>query len=277
MQNLTLYFFTDFNYKSRTLLFKRLLWVYLLIKCVYWLIYYDFLFGENSIISLTEFTTTHFYEPAFFLNHPANSTLSLWAIFLIAALCLLNIFNRFIPYIFDFVLWLAVLNVHSRIYSALSGGELLLNQLLFYCIFISTRFSKSSLVTNQIKICIHNFGIIAVIIHVCVLYLISGIFKLNDALWLNGNALSQIAQIKHYTISSAFGLKPSLTSSALNYIVLFYQLLFPALIWVKKIKKPLLVLGIIIHLYIAFIMGLMSFGILMMISYVYFWPRQKHI
>jgi hypothetical protein len=60
---------------------------------------------------------------------------------------------------------------------------------------------------------------------------------------------------------------------ALNYVVLAYQLLFPVLVWIKKIKKPFLILGILMHLYIAFVIGLVSFGFVMILPYIYFWPN----
>jgi hypothetical protein len=57
--------------------------------------------------------------------------------------------------------------------------------------------------------------------------------------------------------------------------VLGYQLLFPVLVWIKKIKKMFLLLGILMHLYIAFVMGLVEFGSVMIISYIIFWPIKK--
>jgi hypothetical protein len=55
--------------------------------------------------------------------------------------------------------------------------------------------------------------------------------------------------------------------------VLAYQILFPAVVWFKKIKKPFLILGILMHVYISLVMGLVLFGLIMIICYAIFWEK----
>jgi hypothetical protein len=57
----------------------------------------------------------------------------------------------------------------------------------------------------------------------------------------------------------------------LNYLVIWYQLLFPVLVWIKPIKKWYLLAGIVQHLFIAFVLGLPSFGLIMIVAYAIFY------
>ena len=114
-------------------------------------------------------------------------------------------------------------------------------------------------------------------IQLCFVYFLSGLAKFSDLGWLSGSAISTITLIDHFSMWGTlknlgrFGFIALLT----NYVVLFYQLLFPVFIWIKTIKKPLLIVGILMHLYIALFMGIVEFAAIMILGYLYFWPQQK--
>ena len=58
-----------------------------------------------------------------------------------------------------------------------------------------------------------------------------------------------------------------------TWVVLGYQLAFPVLVWFKKLRWPVLLMGTGMHLFIAFAMGLMDFGFAMLVAYVIFYPN----
>jgi hypothetical protein len=181
-----------------------------------------------------------------------------------------------LPYLYDLVLWFLVLNLHNKFYPTLTGGDFLLNQLLFFNCFISGNHEVKKSVFNEIRICLHNLGAIAIITQICFVYFVSGITKLMDETWMSGSAVSMVSQVDHFSLYSHFRFsKDSALANLLTYVVMFYQLLFPVLIWFSKIKKPLIIFGIIIHLYIALGMGLFTFGLVMLIGYIFFWPYAK--
>lgn len=276
MQNPVAYFFSDYNFKTRSLWFKRLLWLFLVIKCIYWIQYFDLLFGKNSFVFLKEFDAGLLTNTAFILNKPQHSELCIWALVLLMTLSLLSLMNLKIMFVFDFLIWFLVINLHNRIYPTLTGGDYLLNQFLFFSIFIQTGFANVVNWKNHFKTFLHNFGVSAVLLQVCYVYVVSGITKLYDQDWMNGEAVAMISQIDHYSLSSRLTFDVnSIFAKILNYLVILYQLMFPVLIWITKIKKPLIIFGIIIHLYIAIVMGLVNFGLLMLIAYVYFWPSKE--
>jgi hypothetical protein len=280
LQRLNSYFFSEFHYKKQSLVFKNLLYIFLLIKCIYWLVYYPVLFGDLSLFFLKTTTQLPLIKKLafvlYFQNDPYAALLFIIPIILISSLA---IFKLSVPFVSEFIIWLLVINVHNRIYPTLTGGDFLLHQLLFFNIFISNNFSVKNKIRGEIKTLLHNLGVISVIIQVCIVYFFAAFAKLEDSQWLNGTALEVISKVEHFSLPFIVNESSNFTGilKLLNYIVLFYQLLFPILVWFKKIKIPFLIIGVLMHLYIAFVMGLMSFGVIMIISYIYFWPIKKSI
>ncbi len=276
------YFFADFNFKTRSVWFKRLLYVFLLVKCCYWLFYYNLLFGQNSIVYSHPYDIGFFKSLAFFLYNRESPGASLWFIVPLLILCIFSLFKNRIYLLFDFLIWFFVLNIFNKIYPTLTGGDYLLNQLLFFNIFISDKFTSHTVPLfmekkNKMKICAHNFSVLAVIIQICLVYFTSAITKLGNMDWRHGKAVIMASEVNHFTLPF---ISHNIDSIAIllvffNFLVLIYQLLFPLLIWVNKIKKPFIILGILMHLYIAFVMGLVSFGLIMILTYIYFWPAKE--
>ena len=127
------------------------------------------------------------------------------------------------------------------------------------------------------KICLHNFAVVAVFIQICMVYFFTSISKLGNIDWRHGKAVLMTSQVNHYSLPF---ISENVTELAvlfvfINFLVLLFQLLFPIMIWIKKTRKIFILSGVLIHLYIAFVMGLLSFGIIMIICYVYFWPNSE--
>lgn len=273
MQKLITYFFDDYRYKLQSLWFKRLLYIFVIIKCTYWLCYYNLLFGKNSIVYKEPHSIGFIKDVAFYLYNSTSNNLGY--LFLGGAI-LLSILSfilsrhpqrsRRIYVISDFILWLLVINISNNLYPTLTGGDYLLNQFLLFNCFLT--FEKNK---NYFKIPLHNFASIAIVIQICLVYFLSAIAKLSNADWLNGSAISETLQVQHYSLELFSHTKQNILNSTINYVVLFYQLFFPIVIWFKKVKKPFLIIGIVMHLFIAFIMGLMSFGFIMILGYIYFY------
>ena len=284
LNKLIAYFFDNYRYKSQSFWFKRLLYIFVLIKCVYWLLFYNLLFGADSIVYSTPKTIGYVKDFAFYLYNSSSISLSYLFIFGAMLCCILPfIFNLsfYIGWlkhlhnscpIFDFILWLIIINLNNKVYPTLTAGDYLLNQFLFFNCFIA--FFQSELALKKV---LHNFGSLAIIIQLCLVYFLSALAKLNDHQWLNGTAIATTLQVHHYSIDFFYNIKQNMFSSIITYSVLFYQLFFPILIWFKKIKIPFLIIGVIIHLFIAFVMGLTSFGFIMILGYVYFYNFKNNL
>lgn len=258
-----------------------MLYGFLIFKSVSWLWYYDLLFGTNSIVFINTGLPNGLRKFAFILyDSPGISHAFIFSmlgisIFLLAGM---KVIPMWLSLLFNFLLWLLALNLHNAIYPTLTGGNYLLNQFLFLNCFLSASWQANEKANEPLKICTHNLAAVAIMIQVCLAYFLSALAKLNDAGWLSGSAMSSIFQVNHYFVfRSAKEQLPAWLSVFFNYIVLAYQFLFPFSIFLSGFKKTFLFAGILMHLYISFVMGLTDFGIIMILGYIYFWPFKQPV
>lgn len=276
-EKIFIYFSSSIHYKRHSQLFKRLLYLLVLIKCVFWLLNYSLLFGENSMIITKPFVNLGFIKQmAFALYQMKNDSAAYFFILPCLLLALAGFFKFRIHILSDLLIWFLIINIHNRVYSTLSGGEILLNQLLFFNAFIAFS-SEANMKKEGLLVILHNLGVLSVMVQVCFVYFFSAYAKMQNDSWINGTALISTLQVSYFSNPTIINLVQSipLLFVILNYVVLGYQLLFPALIWIKKIKKPFICIGILMHLFIVFSMGLVTFGSVMILTYIYFWPLEE--
>ncbi len=277
LQNRINWFYSKYQYQFQTYWFKKLLYGFVALKTIYWLGGYQFYFGPKSLIYCAPYHIGSVKDLAFLLY--ASTDPFQGYVFLIPLL-LLSIFRvissrlYFIP---EFLAWFLVININNRLYPTLTGGDYLLNQFLLFSCFLSTSFDQSKSFFSDLKLGLHNLAVLAVIIQVCIVYSLSALAKLTDAEWLTGEAIYDISQVNHFNLFEFAGSgllsKPILIF--LNYLILLYQALFSIVVWVRPIKKPFIVIGLFMHVYIIFVMGIVEFGLIMLLSYIYFWPFKK--
>jgi hypothetical protein len=121
-------------------------------------------------------------------------------------------------------------------------------------------------------------------VHICIIYLVAGISKLQGEMWWNGNAVwatmanyefSPI-QFKLYTdflvwLPKHRWLWETLTT-LLSYGTLAFEIGFTFLIWIPRFRWVMLVGAVLFHLSIAFFMGLDTFGLMMLTLVLAFVP-----
>jgi len=254
--------------------FKQLLYIYLILRAVFWLFQYDLFFGKHAVVYSSFRGMDNFKDLAFILLNSHSSQLAYYFLFALVSCCLLALYFKKLRILFDITIWITVINLHYKIYSSLTGGDYLINQLLFFNIFLGIKWYASNSNVHFISNIIHNTAAIGIVVQVCLVYFLSGLAKIIDAEWQNGTALSIISKVDQFKLIASplqnnFG---EFILTVLNYLVLLYQVLFPFLVFIKKIKKPVLLFGMLMHLYIIVFMGLLWFGLIMMITYIFFWP-----
>jgi hypothetical protein len=275
------WFFKAYQFPFQTYWFKKALYLFVGLKAVAWLCFYELYFGSNAIVYSNYFLPHTFRDAAFLLYSNPSSVLSYFFIIPVFCLCLFAFkFDKY-NFIADLLIWFLIININNKIYPTLTGGDYLLNQFLFFNCWLRSA-HKTNLSENwrsDLQKFFHNTAIVAVIVHVCVVYFLSALAKCFDENWMSGSALDQINSVHHFRLFSAsLGTSAAFAFSPLmNYLIVGYQMLFPILIWIKKIKKLFICFGILMHLYIAVVMGLMEFGTIMLIAYIYFWPFKKTI
>lgn len=124
-----------------------------------------------------------------------------------------------------------------------------------------------------------NLGLYAGRTIVCLLYFIAACYKLSGENWLNGNAFEYVILVDEFSLPAlkSFFLSNQWIMIIANYFGLTYQVLFPFIIWFKKIKIPLLIAGAFFHLSIIFLHGLPGFGFVMICSYLLFLSNHQAI
>ncbi len=274
MQNQIKIFSEKFLFKPHAARFKQLLYIYLILRACFWLFQYDLFFGEHTVVFSSFKSMGNLKDVAFFLLNSHSPQLGYYFLSALIFCCCLALCFKKLSVLFDFLIWIIMMNLHYKIYSSLTGGDYLINQLLFFNVFLSITTFDSKSKFQFISIILHNTAVIGIIVQVCLVYFLSGLAKIIDAEWQNGTALLIISQVDQFKLiptpsQNAIG---HFVFIAINYLILLYQLLFPFLVFIKKIKKPILLFGMAMHLYIILFMGLLWFGLIMMLTYVFFWP-----
>ena len=287
LNKVTTYLFQDFHSVKESKWLRRLLYAFLLFKCSYWLIDVSIFFGDQNIISKSEVHVS-FFKSLTYLLFNCDKVICAYAFLFLALLLGLNgLFFKFLPRLSAFVIWFLVCNINNAVYPSLTAGDFLFQQLLFFNIFLSGciphQSNQKGIVSSarmDLDKALHNFGVIAIKIQICLVYFISGLSKLLDYDWIHGKAIAQIFRIEDFGIPYLYenAWKHPGIAKLLDSVVIIYQLAFAVLLSYKNIKKWYLVFGIVQHLYIAFVMGLPTFGFIMIIAYsIFYIPVKKSI
>jgi hypothetical protein len=110
-------------------------------------------------------------------------------------------------------------------------------------------------------------------VHLCILYFFSGCGKLLGASWWEGTALwGAVANIQYRTIDLTFLAWHPLLINALTLGTLFWEVSYSALIWPRLTRPLVLAMAVFVHLGIGLTMGMMEFGIAMLIANMAFLP-----
>lgn len=112
-------------------------------------------------------------------------------------------------------------------------------------------------------------------IHLCIIYFFGGLGKLRGEMWWDGSALWFAAASYEYQSNDLtwIGRYPVLVA-LLTHVTLFWEVLYPAIVWPKWTRPAALLLAVSVHLGIALFMGMITFGFMMIIANVAFVPSE---
>ncbi len=267
------YLFSEYGFQKEATLFRRLLYGFMIVKCFYWLADFDLLFGPESIVHKNSIHLSFIKSTAFLLFNSDSAFMSYAALIGGIVLSLYAFFFKSFSRLVAFTVWFLLVNIDNKIYPTLTGGDFLFQQLLFFNIFLSNFSLGKTEIGNELDKAIHNTGVAAIKIQICIVYFVAGLAKLMDADWQNGMALIQTFMINDFSLPFYYNNVEgsSVILKMMNYFIIAYQVSFPILIWIKKTKKQFLAFGVLQHLFIALVMGLPSFGFIMIIAYSIFY------
>ena len=147
---------------------------------------------------------------------------------------------------------------------------------LFYLCFVNEKKVEKGSWSNAIN----KGALLAIQIQICLVYLVSALYKILGDVWLEGTAMWHSLMLKEYSLPIIYNNMPeaNLILMIMTYFAIAYQFLFAILIWIPATRRWILILGILMHLMIAFVFGLFNFGAAMIICYFSFYmPNLKYL
>jgi len=129
-----------------------------------------------------------------------------------------------------------------------------------------------------------NFAIRLMQVHFCFIYMMAGLSKLMGGVWWNGTALwGTLANYEFTPIRFAFYAEPLrwlcahrwwweivMTTGVVYTLAL--EISFPFLVWQRRFRGVMVAASVLLHTIIALTMGLVGFGLFMMVLVMSFLP-----
>lgn len=227
--------------------------------------------GENAFVEGSDFAKLSVFEKIFdILNAPEMARFYLLVIILQLVSAVTAGFG-FWPGMSSALLYWSTLTLDNRAPVILDGGNNLMHILLFLCIFMvpKSRFAARNALSNACFF-VARFQVVFV-------YATAGLSKVTGQLWPQGMAMyytMNVAEYGHPLLGELMTNFPLLSVLG-SYGTLFFQLSLPFLIWFRKTRWLVLLVGTLFHLGIVFGMGLVSFGFAMCVSYFLFYRNEK--
>lgn len=120
-----------------------------------------------------------------------------------------------------------------------------------------------------------NIALRLIQIHMCIIYLFAGMGKLQGITWWNGQALwGAVASYEYQTVDLTFLAGQMWLVNLLTWGTVAWEASYPFLIWHRLTRPLMLGAAVAVHLGIGMFMGMMTFGIAMIIGNLAFVPPQ---
>ena len=111
--------------------------------------------------------------------------------------------------------------------------------------------------------------------HMCVIYFFAAIGKLQGDAWHNGEAMwLAFANLEYQSLDMTWTARWPLLLNFLTHVTVYWELSFCFLIWPRRTRPLVLAMAIPLHLGIAFCLGMITFGLVMLIGCLSFVPSE---
>ena len=108
-------------------------------------------------------------------------------------------------------------------------------------------------------------------LHMCVVYFFAGASKLAGSTWWDGYAMwLSVANLEYQSIDMTWLAEWPKTIAAMTHLSVFWELTYFAMVWPKLSRPIVLMLAVALHLGIAMFMGMITFGLVMIIANIAF-------
>ena len=255
-------------------LFRNLFFAWLLLHTLLLLPFAREIFAPDSLVIREPFDASSLVHWVFRLSLAPGfeGFYTVFVVVQVGLLCaaLTGVTSRLVT----LLIYVATLNVNAMAPSLLDGGNNLSELLLLYLVLVDTsghhRIARTD--WDRLRIAVSNAGLVLMRLQVVIVYLTAGMLKLSGVLWQRGMALYYILQadaFSHPWMNEIVTRWPWVGMIG-TYTTLAFQWLFPTMVWFRRTRPWILTLGVMLHLGIAFGMGLLTFGLIMCLVYVLF-------
>ncbi len=121
-----------------------------------------------------------------------------------------------------------------------------------------------------------NLAIRLIQIHFCVLYTYAGLSKLQGPAWWSGEAVwMAFANLEYQSFDMTWVAWYPWISDLMTHTTIIWEVSFAALVWVRPVRPIVLGMGFLMHAGIGGMMGMWTFGLIMIFGHIAFWPRHS--
>jgi len=112
-----------------------------------------------------------------------------------------------------------------------------------------------------------NLAIRLIQVHMCIIYLFSGIGKLQGEPWARGEASwMSFAMLEYQSIDMTWMAKWPLMLNFMTHLTVFWELSYCALVWPRLTRPWVLLMAVLVHGGIILFLGMPTFGLVMLIG-----------
>ena len=112
-----------------------------------------------------------------------------------------------------------------------------------------------------------NIAIRLIQLHMCIVYLFAGLGKVQGETWWNGQAIwYSLASYEYQTLDMTWLANHMWLVSLITLVTVFWEVAYIGLVWPKLTRPIVLLIAIPLHLGIGLCMGMMTFGLVMLVG-----------
>ncbi|WP_050487110.1 HTTM domain-containing protein [Streptomyces sp. CNS654] len=247
-----------------------------------------FLFGPDSVLPWQEFADRVAENDSFSLYAISSSSAWFEIVFhlgiIIALLVMLGVGGR----VGLAVHWIFLWSIYERQTVLLDGGDnlayLVIPMLLLTRCYDRFSFPSgigtklASRLPGRVRVTatpLHNLGVIAIALQMCLVYVVSGLYKVQGQMWQDGTALFYVLRVPEFSFPALSHLvyeNDFLVFSG-TYVTVLFLVYFPLGVLVPALRPWAAVMSIAFHLGIGLLMGLTGFALTMVACDLVFLSR----
>ncbi|MFD3515944.1 HTTM domain-containing protein [Streptomyces sp. NPDC058657] len=238
----------------------------------------SYLFGPDGALPWRDFTTYIDESNSFSLYTLSSSETWFQIVFhlglVVALLVMLGIGGR----LGLAVHWIFMWSVYERQPSLLDGGDNLA-YLVIPMLLLTRCYDRFSFPTGLWNKCarrmpgalrslgtpLHNIGVLAIALQICLVYIVSGLYKIQGQMWQDGTALFYVLRVPEFTFPGLSHLvyESDFLVISGTYATVMFLVYFPLGILVPALRPWAALMSIGFHLGIALLMNLTGFALTM--------------